>query len=100
MRIRLAPQARTDLDEIWLYTAQESDDAPAATREIESIAERFKLLARHPFLGKSLEAQQRPNVRTFVAGNYLIFYSPKSDELRILRVLHVSRAAYAVFAQG
>jgi len=99
MRIRLAPQARTDLDEIWLYVARESGSGPIATRLIDSIAGKFMLLAQHPFIGRSLAASQHPNVRSLTAGNYLIFYSPKVDELRILRIIHASRDAFAVFSQ-
>jgi len=99
MRIRLAPQARTDLDDIWFYIARESGSIPIATRLIHSITGKFTLLAQHPFIGRSLESNQRPSVRAFTAGNYLIFYSPRLEELRILRVIHSSRDAFAVFAQ-
>lgn len=99
MRIRLAPQARADLDEIWLYVAQESGSISTATRLIDSIAGKFTLLAQHPFIGRSLESHLRPGVRTFSAGNYLIFYSLRAEELRILRIIHASRDAFSVFAQ-
>lgn len=99
MRVRLAQQARADLDEIWFYIAQESGSQSTATRAIESIAHMFGLLAQFPFLGRALESMQRPQIRTFPAGNYLIFYQPKTDELRILRVIHASRDAFALFAR-
>jgi len=54
MRIRLAPQARTDLDEIWLYVARKSDSPETATRHIDSIARGFGVLAKFPFIGKPL----------------------------------------------
>lgn len=99
MRLRIAQQARADLDEIWLYIAEESGRHDSATRVVEGIADRFRLLAQYPLIGKSLESEQRPHIRTFVAGSYLIFYHPKGDELRILRVIHASRDAFAVFAE-
>lgn len=98
MRVRVAQQARADLDEIWIYIAQESGNSSTATRVIESIVDKFSLLARFPLVGKSLKSEQRPLIRTFLAGNYLIFYHPQGDELRILRVIHASRDAFAVFA--
>ena len=99
MRIRLAPQARADLDEIWLYIARESGSIPTATRLVNTITDKFNLLAQYPFVDRSLESSQRPNIHTFAAGNYLIFYNPRQEELRILRILHTSRDAYAVFSQ-
>ena len=99
MRIRIAQQARADLDQIWIYIAQESRSQASATRVIESIADKFRLLAHYPMIGKSLESEQRPRIRTFVAGSYLIFYSSKDEDLRIFRVIHASRDAFAVFAK-
>jgi len=73
VRIRIARQARADLDSIWLYLAKESGNAEIATRTVDSIADKFGIFARFPHLGKSLEFEQRPNVRTFPVGNYAIF---------------------------
>jgi toxin ParE1/3/4 len=98
MRIRLAPQARADLDAIWLYIARESNSSDTATRIVASITDKFGLLARFPFVGKSLAPDLRPNVRTLPVQRYLIFYSVRSEELRILRVIHASRDVMAVFA--
>jgi plasmid stabilization system protein ParE len=98
MRLRIARQARTDLDQIWLYTAQESGSTDAATRLVSAITEQFALFARFPFIGRSLENSRRPNVRTFPVHNHLIFYSTRPGEVRILRVIHSSRDAFAVFA--
>ena len=100
MRLRIAQQARADLDEIWIYIAQESGAPSSATRIVESIVEKFRLLAQFPMLGRSLESEQRPQIRTFVTNNYLIFYRPHADELRILRIIHASRDAFAVFAEN
>lgn len=99
MRIRVAPQARADLDAIWLYIARESESVSIATRTIASITEKFALFARFPHLGKSLKSDLRPNVRTLPVNNYVIFYSVKSAEIRILRVIHAGRDALAVFAE-
>ena len=74
MRIRIAQQARADLDEIWIYITQESGNPSTATRVIESIMDKFRLLAQFPLIGKSLDLEQLPQIRTFPAGNYLIFY--------------------------
>jgi toxin ParE1/3/4 len=98
MRIHLAPQARADLDGIWLYIARESGNNDIATRAIGAIADKFGLFARFPFIGKRLESDLRRNVRTFPVNSYLVFYSARSTEIRIPRIIHASRDAQAVFA--
>jgi plasmid stabilization system protein ParE len=55
MRIRLAPQARADLDAIWLYIARDGGNTNLATRTVGSIADKFALFAKFPHIGKSLE---------------------------------------------
>jgi toxin ParE1/3/4 len=99
MRIRIAPQARADLDSIWLYIARESGNADIATRAIDAITSKFGLFARFPHIGKSLESDLRPTIRTFPVNNYVVFYSVKPAEIRILRIIHASRDAYSVFAE-
>jgi plasmid stabilization system protein ParE len=44
--------AESDLDEIWLYVARESASMAVATRLIDSITDRFFLLATFPFAGR------------------------------------------------
>jgi plasmid stabilization system protein ParE len=46
-----------------------------------------------------MESDSRPNIRTFLANTYLIFYSFKPGEIRILRIIHASRDAQAVFTE-
>jgi len=45
---RLSPEAEAELDGIWLHIARASGSAETATRVVESIAERFWLLAQYP----------------------------------------------------
>jgi toxin ParE1/3/4 len=99
MRIRLAPQARADLDEVWLYVALKSGNPEIATRHVESIARGFGLLAKFPAIGRSLETSNRPNVRTLAIRGHIVFYRPADSEIRILRIIHAARDAYAVFAE-
>jgi|ERR1035441_2135658 plasmid stabilization system protein ParE len=96
MRIRLAPQARTDLDAIWLFVARESGNQSLATRTIRIINDKFKLFAKFPYIGKMSDL--RPNVQTFPDSNYVIFYSVNPTEIRILRIIHASRDVQAIFA--
>jgi len=97
MRIRVTPQARADLDAIWIYIARESGSLRSATKTVNSICEKFGLFAKFPHIGKSLESELRPNIRTFAVGNFAIFYSVRPSEIRILRIIHAARDAEAVF---
>lgn len=45
---RVAPAAEAELDSIWLYVARESGSIEIASRVVDSITERFSLLARYP----------------------------------------------------
>jgi len=70
-----------------------------ATRHIESIARGFALLAKFPYIGKNLGVSKPLNVRTLAIRKYIVFYRPAEGEVRILRVIHAARDAYAVFAE-
>ena len=48
----LAPQAVEDLDGIWPYVATESGNVETANRLIDSITDRFFLLAHSPYMGR------------------------------------------------
>jgi len=45
MAHQLSPKAEADLDDIWLYVANESGSLDIATRLIDSITNQFFLLA-------------------------------------------------------
>ena len=100
MRIRLAPKARADLDEIWQHIARESGSTSIATRVIASITEKFALFAGFPYIGRGLESDGRPNIRAFPVNNYVIFYSVKPPEIRILRIIHGNRDLQALLNEG
>ena len=42
----------TDLDDVWYYVAKESGSIAVANHLIDSITDRFFLLAGHPYLGR------------------------------------------------
>lgn len=74
MAHRLAPQAAADLDDIWYYVATESGSIEAANRLIDSITDRFLLLARHPYLGRSRDDDFVRGMRSFPVGEFVIVY--------------------------
>ena len=85
---RVSPAARTDLDEIWFYIAQ--DNPEAADKFIRAIVSRFPKFAAMPELGRQRE-ELSPCLRSFPVGRYVIFYRPMEDGIEIARVLHGAR---------
>ena len=90
MDFRVAPQAESDLDEIWYFLATQSSNIDVADRVIDSITARFALLARQPYIGRRRDEDLRPGVRSLVVGNYVIAYRVDGDNVLILRVLRGS----------
>ena len=91
MAHRVAPQTEADLDDIWFYTAQESGSLEVANRLIDSITDRFFLLARHPYVGRTRDDELGIGLRSFPIGQYVIVYCLDGDDVLILRVAHGSR---------
>jgi toxin ParE1/3/4 len=98
MNFQVAPEAEADLDEIWLYLAQESGNPIIATRVVNSITDRFVLLAKFPNMGRSRDPDLLGRRRSFPIDRYVIFYRVQSGQVQILRVLHGSRDVQAIFA--
>jgi plasmid stabilization system protein ParE len=62
------------LDEIWYYVAKESTSIEVANRLIDSITDRFFLLAAHPQLGRARDVDFGAGLRSFPVGEYVIVY--------------------------
>ncbi len=90
MAHRLAPRARSDLDDIWEYIASESGSETIADRHIDTITERFDLLSNWPRLGRARH-DLRNGLRSHPAGDYVIFYRVHRRDVIILYVLHGRR---------
>jgi toxin ParE1/3/4 len=99
MAHRRAPEADTELDDIWLYIAKKSGSMDIADRLIDSITQRFYLLARNPFMGRSRDEDLRPGLRSFPVGEYIIIYRIEDDDVVILHVVRGSRNIQALFTQ-
>ena len=88
IQYRVSDAARIDLEEIWLFIAQDNPDA--ADRFIQIIVSRFASLASMPYVGrqrKDLGAQ----LRSLPVKSYVVFYRLKEDGVEIVRVLHGAR---------
>jgi toxin ParE1/3/4 len=99
MRHRRSPQADSDLDGIWHYVATKSGSVEIADRLIDSITDRFFLLANHPHIGRARDEDLRPGLRSFPVGEYVIIYRIQDDGVSILRVVRGSRNIEALFGQ-
>jgi len=97
-QFRLSPEAEADLDDIWLRIASESGSTDGASRVVEKITERFWLLARYPYLGRSRAEDLRSGLRSFPAEDYIIIHRiEESGVVIILHVVHGSRDVQALF---
>jgi toxin ParE1/3/4 len=96
MGARRTPQADSDLDDIWYYVASSSRSLEIADRLIDSITDRFLLLASHPNLGRARPDLHR-DLRSFPVGEYVIIYRIADDGVLILRVIRGSRDIEALF---
>lgn len=84
MAHQIAPQASADLDHIWLYVAKESGSVEIADRFIDSVTERFFLLARYPYLGRPRDDDFGVGLRSFAVSEYVIVYIVEDKDVLIL----------------
>ena len=92
-RLELTPKAVDDLNDIYHYITDDLQNLQAAVHTVESIIQKYELLADQPGIGTSLESVLHiPNkYRFLVSGNYLIFYTVDSSSVRIMRILYGKR---------
>jgi toxin ParE1/3/4 len=98
MAHRLAPEAETELDEIWYFIATESGSVDIADRFINSITDRFFRIAAYPYAGR-VRDDLRPGLRSFPVGQYLVIYRVVSPDVLILHVAHGRRNLEWLFGQ-
>ena len=93
----LSDTAKADLDEIWLYIAEDSPEM--ATKFISRILDKCRFLAELPEIG-TLRPDILEGMRSFPLGNYLIFYQPAVEgRIEIARVINAKRDIPAVFRE-
>jgi toxin ParE1/3/4 len=90
----LTREVETDLDDIWNYVAR--DSRREADRLIDSITERFAILATQPFMGRA-RPELGQNLRSFPVESYLIIYRPTDYGVEVVRVVHGRRNIEAMF---
>ena len=97
MPYRLSSLAEQDLDEIWLYVAEDASSA-TADRLIDDIIDRFSLLAEQPRMGR-LRPEFGEGVRSFAVDSHVIYYRHENEVL-IARVLHGKRDQAAAWTES
>ena len=93
-RYVVSRQARADIKDICRYIAKDSQRAAGTIRDL--FYDKFVLLGQHPLIGQS-RPELAPEVRSFSAGRYVIFYRPIANGVAIVRVLHGARDIEAIF---
>jgi len=91
MRIRLTPQARSDLELVYQYLFDRSPTG--AGKVLAAIHDALNLLAEHPRAAQTTEHQ---DIRAAVVRHYpyRIFYTVSVDAIDILHIRHTSRRAW------
>jgi toxin ParE1/3/4 len=87
-QIRVSAAAKSDLEDIWLYIAQ--DNPEMADKFVGAIVSRFPKLAARPLTGRQRE-ELSADLRSFPIGHHIIFYRPLEQGVEIVRVLHGAR---------
>jgi len=98
MAYRLAPQAETDLEDLAFYVFLESGSLDVADLLIESITQRFGLLAAHPRAGRRRD-DLRQGIRSFPVRGHLVFYRIDGSDVVIVRVVRGSRDLEDLFRE-
>ncbi len=84
-QLRLTPAAQGDLEEIWLYTAQQWSPEQAE-RYMDALEETFARLLILPEMARE-RPEFDPPVRIHPSGEHMIVYRIEAGHLAILRIL-------------
>lgn len=87
-RFRLSQQAEQDLEDIWVYLAQQ--DELLADKQIGEILNRLPMLAQFPDMGRRRD-DLITGIRMFPVKSYIIFYTKAADIVEFIRILHQAR---------
>ena len=93
-RLGFSPEATADLAEIGAYIAR---DNPSRARSfVDEPQARCAGLTEYPDTGR-LRLELASNLRSKPHGDYLIFYTPGAEVVRVERILHGARDEEAEF---
>lgn len=83
---RLRPKARTDLEGIWLYTAEHWSPAQADIYH-SKIVDVMTALANGKLKGRSAE-HVRTGYLKYAAGSHFVFFKEAEHGIDVIRILH------------
>ncbi len=84
--LRLTPTALRDLEDIWIYTAQQWGEAQAA-HYLDELDACFKALAASP-LSAPICDHIRPGYRRQRVERHTVYYKVENTVVVVVRVLH------------
>jgi toxin ParE1/3/4 len=90
-RLEISPAANSDLIEIGVYIAQQCGSVRRAESFLTALQQTFETLATRPEMGELRTEFATRQYRSFSVGNYVIYFRPIPDGIRIARVLHGAR---------
>lgn len=84
--VRLRPQAKTDLKNIWKFSYKrwglhKADDY------LQSLQQAFEILDNNPGIGRSLE-HIRPGYRKYHVRSHFLIYLTTHGRIDVVRILH------------
>ena len=82
---RLSPLAKTDLENIWLYTLEQWS-VTQADRYYNTIITTIEQLTSGEIKGRYTDI--RPDFLKYPIGKHLIFFRKLKDEIEVIRILH------------
>ncbi len=90
----LSARARTDLEEIWVYIAQ--DNPGSADRFVDRILQACRKLAQAPRIGRPRD-ELASGLRSLPFEKYVIFYRVAASGVEIVRILSGYRDIEVLF---
>ncbi len=92
-KVELRPRAALDIESIVVYLGKVQGSPTAAKKLYAQIREAFATLAAQPTIGRKFEDEmlERSGYRTWLVGNYRIFYTFGNATITIWRVVHTSK---------
>jgi len=88
-RFRLSVQAARDIEQIWVYIAE--DNFEAGRRVRLQLLKALRMLAKNPHIGHGRPDLTDKPLRFWPEGPYLIVYDVVRKPIEIVRVVHGAR---------
>jgi toxin ParE1/3/4 len=88
--------AERDLEGIFLFIGRDKRSPLAAAELVRALVGKVETYAAQPLLGQ-LRPEFGPEIRSFAARRYVIFYRAAENGIDVIRVIHGARDLLNVF---